>query len=90
MVFDRDGNIVSLEPLNPEDVYHFKNEKGNYMYHFYKNGEYKMLSEDEIIHIPYVSIDGKIGKAPLEVAREMQVIYKQLQNLKVVSIKMVQ
>ena len=29
-----------------------------------------MLSEDEIIHIPYVSIDGKIGKAPLEVARE--------------------
>jgi HK97 family phage portal protein len=70
MVFDRDGNIVSLEPLNPEDVYHFKNEKGNYMYHFYKNGEYKMLSEDEIIHIPYVSIDGKIGKAPLEVARE--------------------
>ncbi len=70
MVFDRYGNIVSLEPLNPADVYHFKNEKGNYMYSFYKNGVYKILSEDEIIHIPYVSLDGKIGKAPLEVARE--------------------
>ena len=30
----------------------------------------KILSEDEIIHIPYISIDGKIGKSPLEVARE--------------------
>lgn len=70
MVYDRNGEIISLEPLNPADVEHYKNSKGNYVYSFYKNGVQKVLLEDEIIHIPYVSLDGKIGKAPLEVARE--------------------
>lgn len=70
MIFDNKGDIIALEPLNPSEIDILKTEKGNYVYRFYKNGAYKVLTEEEIIHIPYISIDGKIGKAPLEVARE--------------------
>lgn len=70
IVFDKMGNIIALEPINPSLVTPIKDLKGNYFYQFTKNGYMKILSEDEIIHIPYISIDGKIGKSPLEVARE--------------------
>lgn len=70
MVFDRQGNITSLEPLNPSDVTIVKNTNGDYFYRECNSEGIKTYSEDEIIHLPYVSLDGKVGKAPLEVARE--------------------
>ena len=70
IIFDRSGNIVALEPLNPGEVAIIEKTDGSYLYQFTKNGVFKTLSEEEIIHIPYISIDGKIGKSPLSVARE--------------------
>lgn len=70
MVFDNLGNIVALEPLDPSKVTMLKNKNRDYFYQYNDQGEMKLFSEDEIIHIPYISLDGKVGKAPLEVARE--------------------
>ena len=70
IIFDKNANIVALEPLNPGEVEILKKANGNYLYQFTKNGVVKTLSEEEIIHIPYISIDGKVGKSPLSVARE--------------------
>lgn len=70
MVFDTMGNIIALEPLDPANVYPYK-IKNEYIYQYssQENG-LEVFTEDEIIHLPYISLDGKCGKAPLEVARE--------------------
>lgn len=70
MVFDYTGSITSLEPLEPSKVYVFKNKNNDYFYQYTNEGETEIFAEDEIIHIPYISLNGKVGKAPLEVARE--------------------
>lgn len=68
---DRTGKIISLLPLDPASVTLEKNNNGDYIYKYVddKGTEYIYL-EDEVVHLPYVSMDGKLGKAPLEVARE--------------------
>jgi HK97 family phage portal protein len=70
--FDRRGQIMALSPLDPGNVTIKKlAETGDYFYQYIKdNGEVVVYSEDDIIHIPYISQDGKVGKAPLTVARE--------------------
>lgn len=70
MVFDIFGNIVALEPLDPSKTYIQKINGNYYFVSSTDEGEVFILSEDEVIHIPYISLDGKRGKAPIEVARE--------------------
>ena len=70
MEFDRKGNVIALLPLDPSKM---KMDKlnGNYYYIYTNdNGEVETFIEEELIHIPYISLDGKIGKSPMEVARE--------------------
>lgn len=69
MVFDYLGEIIALEPLEPSRVYLYK-VNNKYFYQYTRDDGVEKFSEEEIIHIPYISIDGKIGKSPLEVARE--------------------
>lgn len=70
MVFDMKGNIISLEPLDPSKTYIQKINGEYYFISSTDEGELIILAEDEVIHIPYISLDGKRGKAPIEVARE--------------------
>ena len=70
MVFDMKGNITSLEPLDPSKTYIQKISGNYYFVSSTDEGEVLRLSEEEVIHIPYISLDGKRGKAPIEVARE--------------------
>lgn len=70
MVFNRKGDITALETLDPSRM-RMEKINGNYYYYYTTdNGTVKIFTEEEIIHIPYISLDGKKGKAPLEVARE--------------------
>lgn len=70
--FDNFGLHKALIPLEPSKVTILRNENtGDYYFQYQsKKGELKTYSEDEIIHVPYMTLDGKIGKAPLTVARE--------------------
>lgn len=71
IVFDSNGDIVALEPLEPSKVLVFKhNNTKDYLYQYNGDNGIEIFTEEEIIHIPYISLDGKEGKAPLEVARE--------------------
>lgn len=70
MVFDMKCNITSLEPLDPSKTYIQKINGEYYFISSTDEGELIILAEDEVIHIPYTSLDGKRGKAPIEVARE--------------------
>ena len=69
-VFDRRGRITELLPLQPSRV--SINKQGNDYFYNYTNdqGNVEVFTEDEIWHIPYITTDGKIGKAPITVARE--------------------
>ena len=61
------GEIEELIPWKSRDVsVHKLLERDEYVYMF----DGKTYSEDEVIYIPYLSADGKRGKAPLSVARE--------------------
>lgn len=71
MKFDYAGNIESLDPLNPANFSIEKSKINNeYIFKHSEDGKITLYSEEEIIHLPYITLDGKKGKAPLEVARE--------------------
>lgn len=61
------GQITALLPLYPSEVSIEKLfQREEYIYRY--NGA--VYTEDEIIHIPYLSGNGKVGISPLRVARE--------------------
>lgn len=61
------GEIEELIPWKPQEVGICKvTGKDEYRYSY--NGNF--YTEDEAIYMPYLCVDGKIGKAPLSVARE--------------------
>lgn len=61
------GEILELIPWNPKEVgIHKLLDRNEYVYQ-YRGRTY---TEDEVIYIPYISADGKRGKAPMTVARE--------------------
>ena len=70
MKFDARGNIIALEPLEPQYVTIEKNLNNDYIYIYQNSIKRKVFTEDEILHFPYTSSQGKVGKAPMEVARE--------------------
>lgn len=70
MKFDARGNIIALEPLEPQYVTIEKNLNNDYIYIYQNSTKRKVFTEDEILHFPYTSSQGKVGKAPMEVARE--------------------
>ena len=75
MVFDKRGNVTELYLMNPAYVYVVEDENGQKFY-IYMNPIDLMvpnplvLSEDEIIRVPYLTLDGFIPKSPIAVARE--------------------
>lgn len=63
------GEVESLEHLDPAKTTLVK-EKGEYWYRTNIDNQQVLLGEDEVMHFPHISQDGKKGKSPLTVARE--------------------
>lgn len=79
---NRFGEIEELIPWNPREVGVYKLiDRDEYVYQYRGN----TYTEDEVIYIPYLSADGKRGKAPMTVAREacesVQNMNKHLSNM---------
>lgn len=72
MVYGKNGAIEELVPLNPSVTKLIK-KNGEYWIQTNEDNKNVVYSEEEVIHLPYISIDGKEGKAPLTVARESAV-----------------
>lgn len=65
--YGRYGEIEELIPWNSAEVGVLKLlDRDEYVYQYRGN----TYTEDEVIYIPYLSSDGKRGKAPMTVARE--------------------
>ena len=65
--YDATGQIAELIPWKSSEVgVHKLLDRDEYVYQY--RGE--VYTEDEVIYIPYLSADGKRGKAPMTVARE--------------------
>lgn len=65
----KNGAIEELVPLNPSVTTLIK-KNGEYWIQTNEENRNVIYAEHEVIHLPYISIDGKKGKAPLTVARE--------------------
>lgn len=72
--YDAAGEIEELIPWNSGEVGINKVlNRDEYVYQY----RGKTYTEDEVIYIPYLSADGKRGKAPLTVAREsIETVYQ--------------
>lgn len=69
--YDRKGNISALIPLEPNKTTILVNNNRDYFYRYLtQSGSYEIYGESEIIHLPYLSSNGKAGVSPLSVARE--------------------
>lgn len=70
--YDQFGKHKSLRPLEPNRTEILINDlTDEYVFRYTdRKGQIFVYNEDEIWHFPYISPDGKIGKAPLTVARE--------------------
>ncbi|OHW61389.1 phage portal protein [Andreesenia angusta] len=69
MVYGKNGAIEELIPLDPSVTKLIK-KNGEYWIQTNEDNKNVVYAEEEVIHLPYISIDGKEGKAPLTVARE--------------------
>lgn len=63
-----DGEIISLEPLNPDQVNVFIDENSNIIYTYYKDGEVYNFLSDQIIHWKGLG-NGIIGLSVLDYMR---------------------
>ena len=61
------GELLELIPWRPQEVGVYKLLNCDEYVYTYRGETY---TEDEVIYIPYLSADGKRGKAPMSVARE--------------------
>lgn len=69
--YDRKGDVSALIPLEPDRTTILANENRDYFYRYLnQSGGYEVYGESEIIHLPYLSSNGKVGVSPLSVARE--------------------
>lgn len=73
------GEIEALIPWNPQEVGVNKVLNRDEYVYTYRGQVY---TEDEVIYIPYLSADGKRGKAPMTVARESaEAVHRMNQHL---------
>lgn len=70
------GVVVELEPIHPAlisvhqvDVSELAPGGKVYRVRDRRTGQSRLLTPDEILHLPYMSIDGVVGLAPLQLAR---------------------
>ncbi|ERH55289.1 MULTISPECIES: phage portal protein [Bacillus amyloliquefaciens group] len=71
IIFDKDGNVVALQPLLPEATNtNIDPNTGRVWYSTTINGKYYELHYEEVLHFKNLSSDGIVGQTPISVIRE--------------------
>lgn len=60
------GNIIALEPLNPEFMQIIRSADGAMAYRYTENNQIFYYLDDEILHIKGFSLDGLVGLSPIK------------------------
>lgn len=62
----RTGQVISIEPLNPEFMQVIRDKNGVITYRYQENGKIIYYIDDEILHIKGFSLDGFVGLSPIQ------------------------
>jgi HK97 family phage portal protein len=66
-LFNKNGDVIQLNPLNPNDVKIDRNKAGKLIYKVKTEGEEeKIYTRKDIFHVPGMSYDGINGLSPIE------------------------
>lgn len=69
IIRDGRGQVLGLYPLLPNRMSVSRNNQGNLVYQYEKDGQAYFLRSYEILHIPGLGFDGLIGYSPIAMAK---------------------
>ena len=69
IIRDGRGRVLGLYPLLPNKVIVNRNQHGELVYQYEKEGQTYFLRSYEVLHIPGLGFDGIIGYSPIDMAK---------------------
>ena len=69
IIRDGRGKVIALYPLMPDKMTVDRNEKGDLIYIYLKDGMNYVLKSEEVLHIPGLGFDGLVGYSPIAMAK---------------------
>lgn len=69
IIRDGRGRVLGLYPLLPNKVIVNRNQHGELVYQYEKEGQTYFLRSNEVLHIPGLGFDGIIGYSPIAMAK---------------------
>ena len=69
IIRDGRGKVIALYPLMPDKMTVDRNEKGDLIYIYQKDGMSYVLKSEEVLHIPGLGFDGLVGYSPIAMAK---------------------
>jgi len=69
IIRDGRGKVIALYPLMPDKMTVDRNEKGDLIYIYLKDGMSYVLKSEEVLHIPGLGFDGLVGYSPIAMAK---------------------
>lgn len=69
IIRDGRGKVIALYPLMPDKMTVDRNDKGDLIYIYLKDGMSYVLKSEEVLHIPGLGFDGLVGYSPIAMAK---------------------
>lgn len=69
IIRDGRGKVIALYPLMPDKMTVDRNDKGDLIYIYQKDGMSYVLKSEEVLHIPGLGFDGLVGYSPIAMAK---------------------
>ena len=69
IIRDGRGKVIALYPLMPDKMTVDRNEKGDLIYIYLKDGMSYVLKSEEVLHILGLGFDGLVGYSPIAMAK---------------------
>ncbi len=69
IIRDGRGKVIALYPLMPDKMIVDRNDKGDLIYVYLKDGMSYVLKSEEVLHIPGLGFDGLVGYSPIAMAK---------------------
>lgn len=69
IIRDGRGKVIALYPLMPDKMNVDRNDKGDLIYIYQKDGMSYVLKSEEVLHIPGLGFDGLVGYSPIAMAK---------------------
>lgn len=69
IIRDGRGKVIALYPLMPDKMTVDRNENGDLIYIYLKDGMSYVLKSEEVLHIPGLGFDGLVGYSPIAMAK---------------------